>query len=608
MIGDDEMLIEDRKWGMVVKLRQAQMPPCFNVQPLKDSPMPTLKKFFSAPDFPSDEMSRRASLLSFLLNLHIIVSAGTTILSLVFFESFVYSAVSFIGCLLGIGMRLLLRRNHLLLTSGLFVGMVFLLMPAVALASGSSASSAVMTAFQLMTVVMAGLLLGGTFAWIFIALTIAVNGMLIYAEMNGFYAVDINRDPVFVWVMQIITFSAVAAMLYLANRLIRHSFQVLHESERRFFSFMKGTTDGIMFFDNRGRLTAWNEAAENLTGVSKQQVLGLDALAIQLQFSPEDERKDIDVDRLNRIMQNVLTTGEVDLASQMGREVRLQRADGSIRIVEQKLFSIQAVGGFGLGVTLQDVTKRRQAEQEVHLLNTELEQRVRERTAQLEAANRELEAFSYSVSHDLRAPLRSINSFTKILRDDFSADLNPIGRGFLDRVIDSSRKMNQLIDELLDFSRVNRKEISRRIVDMNDLVREVIESLATESSDRVIAWSVSDLPPLEADPTLMRQVFVNLISNAIKYTRKRDRAEIEIGCADGAYFVRDNGAGFDMQYADKLFGVFQRLHRDDEFEGVGIGLAIIQRIIQRHGGQVWAEAKPDEGAVFYFTLQNRSER
>jgi two-component system, OmpR family, phosphate regulon sensor histidine kinase PhoR len=250
--------------------------------------------------------------------------------------------------------------------------------------------------------------------------------------------------------------------------------------------------------------------------------------------------------------------------------------------------------------------QQKQAEEEIQRLNTELEQRVIERTTQLEAANKELEAFSYSVSHDLRAPLRIIDGFSHFLLEEFSTQLPPDAQTYLEKISDNVRLMAQLIDSLLSLSRLTRQPLEKQTLNMVDLVRQVLSDLQTEQQGRKIEISIGELPSAQADPALLRQVWFNLLSNAIKYTRGREVAQIEIGCQtqDGhnVFFVRDNGAGFDMQHASRLFEVFQRLHSEKEFEGIGAGLAIVQRILHRHGGRAWAQAKVDKGATFYFTL------
>jgi len=239
------------------------------------------------------------------------------------------------------------------------------------------------------------------------------------------------------------------------------------------------------------------------------------------------------------------------------------------------------------------------------LINS-LEQRVVERTAQLEAANKELEAFSYSVSHDLRAPLRAIDGFSRILIKDHAQKLPEEEVRLLGLVRSNTQQMGRLIDDLLSFSRLSRQPVNRRTVNTADLVHQALETLQGDLEGRDVEIEIGDLPACQGDPTLIEQVWMNLLSNALKFTREREVARIEIGCEDREgeqiYFVKDNGVGFDMQYEDKLFGVFQRLHRNDKFEGTGVGLAIVQRIIQRHGGRVWAEAKLNVGATFYFTF------
>ncbi|HEX9924704.1 MAG TPA: ATP-binding protein, partial [Anaerolineae bacterium] len=239
-------------------------------------------------------------------------------------------------------------------------------------------------------------------------------------------------------------------------------------------------------------------------------------------------------------------------------------------------------------------------------LNVTLEDRVNERTARLEAANKELEAFSYSVSHDLRSPLRAIDAFSRILLDDYAAQLDASAQDFLDSIRSNTQQMGELIDDLLTFSRLGRQALQKQVVSVTDLVQAILTGLQPDRAGREVELILSDLPSCQADPKLLKQVWLNLLSNAFKYTRDRALARIEIGCQSEAampvFFVKDNGVGFDMEYAAKLFGVFQRLHRAEDYEGTGVGLAIVQRIVHRHGGQVWAEAEVGQGATFYFTL------
>ncbi len=235
-------------------------------------------------------------------------------------------------------------------------------------------------------------------------------------------------------------------------------------------------------------------------------------------------------------------------------------------------------------------------------LNVELERRA----AGLEAANKELEAFSYSVSHDLRAPVRAVDGFARILLEEDAEDLKPEARRRLVLVRESSRQMGELIDDLLAFARLGRQAMHTSLVSTTDLVHQALDDERPELERRAVEIRIGDLPACRADPILLKQVYVNLLSNALKFTRGRDQPIIEVGCRDEdgerVFFVKDNGVGFDMQYAPKLFQVFQRLHRAEDYEGTGVGLAIVQRVIHRHGGRVWAEAKPDEGATFSFVL------
>ncbi len=334
-----------------------------------------------------------------------------------------------------------------------------------------------------------------------------------------------------------------------------------------------------------------NEAAIAKYGYSREEFLNMTIVDIR---PPEDVE----------LLMNNLAQPRQPLEHSEGWRHCLK--DGTTIHVEITSYTVEVDGHESVLVIAQDVTERKQAEDEIRRLNEQLEQRVIERTAQLQAANKELEAFSYSVSHDLRAPLRAIDGYTRILVEDYEAKLDAEGKRICDIISAEARRMGQLIDDLLAFSRLGRKEIYTSKIDMKVLATSVFNELVKAENRERIDFQIMRLPAVQADPSLIRQVWVNLLSNAIKFTSKKERAVIKVGSKQSmdeyVYYVHDTGAGFDMEYVDKLFGVFQRLHGESEFEGTGVGLAIVQRIIRRHGGRVWAEGEPEKGATFYFAL------
>jgi len=317
-------------------------------------------------------------------------------------------------------------------------------------------------------------------------------------------------------------------------------------------------------------------------------------------------------DDLERVVYEVRQNSDNGI-DRFQQEYRVITKDGRVRWVEDHTAIERDDNGKILryqGIVI-DITERKQVEEALRQAHEELEDRVKERTAQLEISNKELEAFSYTVSHDLRAPLRTMDGFSRILMDEYAPQLPEEAQRYLNLVRESTKKMGCLVDDLLAFSRLNRQSLNKALVSMKELVEQTLVSLENEYKNRKIDIEVGDLPACLGDAAMLRQVWVNLFANALKFTRERENARIEIGAqfidGENVYFIKDNGAGFDMQYANKLFGVFQRLHSEREFEGTGVGLAIVARVINRHGGRVWAEGKVDEGAVFYFSLPRSAE-
>jgi PAS domain S-box-containing protein len=390
-------------------------------------------------------------------------------------------------------------------------------------------------------------------------------------------------------------------------------------------AIVDSSEDAIIGKDLNGVITSWNKGAEKIFGYNAGEIVGTSIMRLIPAGRQDEEVRILDKIRRGERVEHF--------------ETQRQTKDGRLIDVAVTASPIRDGAGKVIGASkvARDITERKRAQDEIHRLNAGLELRVAERTAQLKSANEELEAFSYSVSHDLRAPLRHVMGFVNLLQNNAGPSLSEKNLGYLNTISDSAKRMGNLIDDLLTFSRVGRAEMQKANINLDELVRETLGDFQAETNARTIAWQIHPLPLVRADRALLRLALVNLISNAVKFTSHRAGAKIEIGCLtekqkaeikktetsqpqgeapsllsafpisalppeETVIYVRDNGAGFDPQYAHKLFGVFQRLHSTEDFEGTGIGLANVQRIIQRFGGRVWAESAVDAGATFYFSI------
>jgi PAS domain S-box-containing protein len=384
-------------------------------------------------------------------------------------------------------------------------------------------------------------------------------------------------------------FSAVRRRVEGELRLARDKLQaeVLERTQQA--NLLNLTHDAIFVRDMDFAITYWNLGARELYGWAAEDAIGKNS---------------------NHLLQTVFPAPLEDIHAELlmtGRwegEFKRTTAQGTTVVVVARYALRRDEQGRPVAIleTSNDITERKRREQEIENLNQELAKR----STELEAINKELEAFAYSVSHDLRAPLRHIAGFTELLQKNVASALDEKGNRYIAMILDSAKRMGNLIDDLLAFSRIGRAETQKTLVNLGQLVKEALTEVRQDTGGRNITWKIGALPDFYGDRSMLRLVLVNLISNAIKFTRTRPRAEIEIGCASGdnddlVVFVRDNGVGFDMKYVNKLFGVFQRLHESAAFEGTGIGLATVQRIIHRHGGKVWAEGAVDSGATFYFS-------
>jgi PAS domain S-box-containing protein len=379
-----------------------------------------------------------------------------------------------------------------------------------------------------------------------------------------------------------------------------HSRQALEAEQLMLQSVLDSMEEGLVAADEQGRFILWNPAAEKILGQGAANIPP-EKWSDHYGVYQDDMITPFPVDQLPlaRAIRGESNVAELFVRNpELDQGVWIEVSGGPLEDRSGRLH-----GGV---VSIRDISQRKADEQKIRELNEDLEERVAQRTEELEAANHELEAFTYSVSHDLRAPLRHIGGFSRILIEDFGPRMNPEALSHLQRIEDGTRRMGLLVDELLNLARVGRHALKLEITPLNPIVEEVISLLQPEVGNRAVEWKIAELPPAMCDPVLVKQVFQNLVANALKFSRPRDRTVIEIGHQQEngqiLLFIRDNGVGFSMKYQDKLFGVFQRLHRAEDFEGTGIGLATVKRIVHKHGGRVWAHAELDKGATFYFTL------
>jgi PAS domain S-box-containing protein len=364
-------------------------------------------------------------------------------------------------------------------------------------------------------------------------------------------------------------------------------------SEIRYRRLFESAKDGILILDaETGKILDANPFIKNLLAYAPEELLGKELWEIGL-------------------FKNVFASRENFLELQdheyiCYEDLPLETVNGEIKEVEFISNVYLAGKQKVIQCNIRDITERKQAEFAIQALNAELEDRVAERTLELEIANKELESFAYSVSHDLRAPLRHIDGFAKLLKGKLKTKSDE-AHHFLEIIISSSVRMGTMIDNLLNFSRLGRKSLFLVEINLNELIPKVIDQFKPELKNRKITWKLGKFPVIMGDIQLLTLAFENLISNAIKFTSNKENAKIQIGCTEDksktcTIFVKDNGAGFDQQFSDKLFGVFQRLHSNEEFEGIGIGLANVKQIVKKHGGSIWAEGKPNEGATFFIKI------
>jgi len=427
-------------------------------------------------------------------------------------------------------------------------------------------------------------------------LAVVLSGLAdTYFFIEPIYTLYITRDDlphflIFVLFASLLTgFAAVRRRVEAELLQARDKLEIEVTERTQQASLLNLTHDTIFVRDMSDVITYWNHGAQELYGWTAEDAIGKNS---------------------QQLLQTVFPAPVDDIRAELLRtdrwegELRKTRANGTQVVVASRwsLRRDEQEQAVAILETNNDITDRKRREQEIESLNQELAKR----STELESINKELEAFAYSVSHDLRAPLRHMAGYTELLQKKASSGLDQKSNHYILMMLEAAKRMGNLIDDLLAFSRIGRAETQKTLVSLGQLVREALTEVRQDTEGRNIVWKIGALPDFYGDRSMLRLVLVNLISNAIKFTRTRPQAEIEIGSANGngdelIVFVRDNGVGFDMKYVNKLFGVFQRLHQAHEFEGTGIGLATVQRIIHRHGGKVWAEGMVESGATFYFS-------